>query len=65
MKKQASSQELLCRYVNGDKTVTIRDIEKQEYIEMFENRLDRWSFNKSFLKPIIFIPIFIFSVLFD
>ncbi len=59
------SNEMTCRWMDGDKSITLRDIDRQCYKERLEYLLDYCSFNRRYLIPVIFIPVVLYSFFLD
>lgn len=57
-----SSQELCGRYLNGDNRITLKMIEDKEHSEYFNTSLKSWSFGKSYLEPIVLLPMSLYLI---
>lgn len=62
--KQAESQKLLSQYLSGSEKVTLHDIKKAEYKELFSFYLKKFSFNKPWLNFAVF-PLVIVALFFS
>lgn len=61
--KIMNSQELFKRYMEGDSNISLRDIEKKENEEYFNFVLNKWSFEKEWLRPVVIFPVFVYLLL--
>lgn len=59
------SHELLARFLNGDKEVTLKEIEFQELKDRFNYLWDCWSFQQKFLKPVVLLPLMVYFFFLD
>lgn len=57
------SEELLSRMMNGDSRISIRMIEHAENTEEFHYFLKKWSFGKSWLEPLVILPMTLFLII--
>lgn len=58
------SHKLLARYLEGDKSVTLQDIKNQEKKDNFNYLLNKFSFNKPYLKPLAY-PLVLLCTFFE
>ncbi len=61
--KTSNSQKLLSQYLNGSAKVSMKDIEKQEFKELFSYYLKKFSFNKPWL-TIAVLPLAVIAIVF-
>ena len=62
---QLESSKMVSRFMNGDKNITLRDIDLQSDKERFQYYLDYCSLNRSYLIPIVFIPVVLYWIFWD
>ncbi len=56
---------MLAQYLTGNKKVTLRQIDLQCQQENIQERISKYSFNKSYLKPLVAIPIYVYVFFFE
>lgn len=56
---------MLALYLNGNKKITLRQIDQQCHQENIQERISKYSFNKSYIKPFVAIPVLMYVFFFE